>query len=105
MKLTEYVIPLGHDGRRRTYHKRLQQNIIEFVVQYELFIEGKWYPVVRYDTAHGFAHKDILTFNGTVTKYELPFTDYNVALTFAEKDLKENWLVYREKFLREVNRK
>lgn len=39
MKLTEYVTPLGYDGRRRTYHKRLQQNIIEFVVQYELFIE------------------------------------------------------------------
>jgi hypothetical protein len=46
-----------------------------------------------------------LTFNGTATKYELPFTDYNVALTFAEKDLKENWLIYRENFLKEVNRK
>jgi hypothetical protein len=29
--------------------------------------------------------------------YEL-LTDYNVALTFAEKDLKENWLIYRENF-------
>ena len=102
MKLTEYVIPLGHDGRRRTYHKRLQQNIIEFVVQYELFIEGKWYPVVRYDTAHGFAHKDIMTFGGKGIKHKLSFTDYNLALTFAEKDLKENWLRYRENFLKEV---
>jgi hypothetical protein len=105
MKTTEYVIPLGSDGRRRTYHKRLQNNIIEFVIQYELFIEDRWYPVVRYDTSHGFAHKDILTFSGDVTKYELPFADYNLALTFAEKDLKENWLRYRENFLKGVNRK
>ena len=75
------------------------------MTQYELLIKGKWFPVVRYDTAHGFAHKDVLAFNGTATKYELPFTDYNVALTFAEKDLKENWLIYRENFLKEVNRK
>lgn len=105
MKVTEYVIPLGSDGRRRTYHKRLQNNIVEFVVQYELFIEGRWYPVVRYDTAHGFAHKDIVTFSGGVTKHELPFADYNLALTFAEKDLKENWLRYRENFLKEVYKK
>ena len=102
MKITEYVTPLGNDGRRRTYHKRLQQNIIEFAVQYELFIDGKWYPVVRYDTAHGFAHKDVLTFSGEITKYKLPFSDYNLALTFAEKDLKGNWLRYRENFLKEV---
>lgn len=105
MKVTEYVIPLGQDGRRRTYHKRSQQSIIEFVVQYELFVEGKWYPVVRYDTAHGFAHKDVLTFGGKITKHELPFTDYNLALTFAEKDLKENWIMYRENFLKEVYKK
>lgn len=45
MKVTEYVIPLGQDGRR------------------------------------------------------------NLALTFAEKDLKENWIMYREKFLKEVYEK
>lgn len=105
MKVTEYVILLGYDGRRRTYHKRLQKNIVEFVVRYELFFRGKWYPLVRYDTAHGFAHKDVLTFDGKITKHKLPFTDYNLALTFAEKDLKENWQKYRENFLKEVYRK
>jgi hypothetical protein len=105
MKITEYVIPLWNDGRRRTYHKRSQNNIVEFVVQDELFIDGKWYPVVRYDTVHGFAHKDILTLSGNIAKYELPFDDYNLALTFAEKDLKENWLRYRENFLKGVYRK
>ncbi|MEW6419926.1 MAG: hypothetical protein AB1480_17730 [Nitrospirota bacterium] len=59
----------------------------------------------QYDTAHGFAHKDVLTFSGKVAKHKLPFSDYNLALTFAEKDLKENWLKYRENFLKEVYRK
>ncbi|MBI4691272.1 MAG: hypothetical protein HY754_13565 [Nitrospirae bacterium] len=44
-------------------------------------------------------------FSGDVTKYELPFAYYNLALTFAEKDLKENWQKYRENFLKEVYRK
>jgi hypothetical protein len=48
-------------------------------------IKNKWYQVVRYDTAHGFAHKDILPYKGDVRKEKLPFNDLNLALTFAEK--------------------
>ncbi len=43
-------------ARRRTRHIRDQNSIIEFVVQYEIEIKNNWYQVVRYDTAHGFAH-------------------------------------------------
>jgi len=50
----------------------------------------------------GFAHKDILTYTGNVGKESLPFDDFNLALTFAEKDLKDNWQKYRENFLKEV---
>jgi hypothetical protein len=32
----------------------------------------------------------------------LPFDDFNLALTFAEKDLKDNWQKYKENFLKEV---
>jgi hypothetical protein len=46
-----------------------------------------------------------MTFYGDITKRELPFIDYNLALTFAEKDLKENWLRYREDFLKGVYKK
>ena len=31
------------------------------VVQYEALINDKWYPVVRYDSAHGFFHRDLLS--------------------------------------------
>jgi hypothetical protein len=103
MKIVEYVTPLGLDGRRRTRHTREYNNVVIFLVQYELNIKGKWYPVVRYDTAHGFAHKDILSFKGEARKERLPFNDFNLALTFAEKDLRYNWKEYRENFLTEVN--
>ncbi|KKL81458.1 hypothetical protein LCGC14_1994540 [marine sediment metagenome] len=102
MKIVEYVTPLGLDGRRRTRHIREQNSIIEFVVQYEMEIKNKWYQVVRYDTAHGFAHKDILSYKGAIRKEKLPFNDLNLALTFAEKDLKDNWQKYRASFLKEV---
>ncbi len=102
MKIVEYVTPSGSDGRRRTRHVRIDSNIIEFVVQYEVEFKNKWYPVVRYDTAHGFAHKDTLFYKGVVKKETLPFNDLNLALTYAEKDLKDNWQKYKENFLREA---
>ena len=102
MKIVEYVTPLGIDGRRRTRHVRIGSKIIEFVVQYEIKINNEWYPIVRYDTSHGFAHKDRLSYKGDVIKEEVPFNDFNLALTFAEKDLKDNWQKYKEHFLKEV---
>jgi len=104
LKIVEYVTPLGVDGRRRTRHVRIGNKIIEFVVQYEIKINNEWYPVVRYDSSHGFAHKDRLSYKGEVIKERLPFSDFNLALTFAEKDLKDNWQKYREHFLKEVRK-
>ena len=58
-----------------------------------------WYPVVRYDTAHGYAHRDIMTIQGDINKTPLFNQDYNDALTFAENDLKSNWESYKRRFL------
>lgn len=84
-------------------HVRLRGQVIEFLVQYEIRIAGEWNPVVRYDTAHGFAHKDILHLTRKADKAALPFTDDNLALIYAENDLRKNWKKYREAFLQEVN--
>lgn len=78
----------------------MDNQVVEFVVQYEIIIQDKWYPVVRYDTTHGFAHKDKLSRDGKVRKEILPFNDFNLALTFAEKDLRDNWQKYRKRFLK-----
>lgn len=102
MTVVEYVVPLGSDGRRRVRHVRVEARVVEFMVQYEIRVGEEWYPVVRYDTAHGFAHQDILHWQRPAEKRDLPSGDYNLALSYAEDDLRRNWRVHRERFLREV---
>lgn len=94
---------MGHGGRRRARHVRVENNVVEFTVQYEICVRDEWYPVVRYDTAHGFAHRDIISYNGDVKKEEIPFDDFNLALTYAESDLRNNWSKYRAMFLKGVS--
>lgn len=72
--------------------------VIEFVVQLECAFGGDWLPTVRYDTAHGFAHRDMLhPFNPTL-KTEMPVKDFNEGLTFAIRDLTANWEKYRARY-------
>jgi hypothetical protein len=54
-------------------------------------IEGKWNPIVRYDCAHGFFHRDVLFPNGDKDKQVIEFNDLEAALSFAEQDLKDRW--------------
>jgi hypothetical protein len=98
---TEFVIRLGLHDRYRHLHIKEKGKIAFFRIQYETEINGVWYPVVRYDTAHGFAHRDLLKMKGEVLKTPLFNQDYNDALTFAESDLKSNWRFYRERFSEE----
>ena len=72
------------------------------MVQYEIFFRNKWHPVVRYDTSHGYAHKDLMYADGRKEKISLLFTDLNICLTYAENDLRANWKFYRERFLKEA---
>lgn len=102
MKVVEYVVALGTDGRRRVCHTRIGGKVTEFVVQYEIFVQRKWHPIVRYDTSHGYAHRDLLHANGRKEKTELVFKDLNICLTYAENDLRANWRKYRKQFLKEV---
>lgn len=96
---TEYVIRLSREDRYRHLHVRVKGRIVFFRIQLETLIGEKWMPVVRYDSAHGFVHRDLLDKRGHVIKTPLFNQDLNDALTFAENDLKTNWLSYRERFL------
>ena len=102
MRVVEYVVLLGNDGRRRVRHTRVGGNVTEFMVQYEIFVDGKWHEVVRYDTSHGYAHKDLIHADGRKEKVTLFFKDLNICLTYAENDLRANWKNYRDKFLKEL---
>lgn len=103
MRKTEYIIRIGPSDRYRHLHSKEGGKIVFFRLQLETKIDDKWFPVVRYDTAHGFAHRDILTIKGDVKKTPLFNQDYNDALTFAEGDLKSNWEYYKKRFLEETD--
>ena len=99
----EYVLRIGPADRYRHLHIREKGAIVFFRVQYETKIRDRWFPVVRYDTTHGYAHRDLLNIRGDVKKTPLFNQDYNDALTFAENDLKLNWFYYKKRFLEEEN--
>lgn len=65
-------------------------------------IAGKWYAILRYDTAHGQPHKDTLHPDGSETKEW--FTVYSNAevLTIGQRDIMENWPAHRAVFKREM---
>ena len=98
----EFAIRIGPNDRYRHLHIKNKGKILYFRVQYETLVSNKWCPVVRYDTAHGFAHRDLLNIRGKIEKTPLFNQDYNDALTFAENDLKFNWKQYKRRFWEEV---
>ncbi len=73
-----------------------------FVVQYEAFIKGEWHPIVRYDTAHGFPHRDLLHPTAPADKSEYPGRSSAEVLTLGQEDIKSNWQSYREQYEREM---
>lgn len=98
----DFVSLYAPDCRKRHNHSQIKGKIISFRVQLEVYYKGRWHPVIRYDTAHGYAHRDYLRAAGQIEKTPLFSLDYNEALTFAQKDLNMNWESYRHHFLEEV---
>jgi hypothetical protein len=76
-------------------------NIRKFTVQLECSFEDQeeeWVAIIRYDTAHGFAHCDVLHPYKDSSKAEMQTRNYNEALTFAVNDLATHWLEYRRRY-------
>lgn len=68
----EYLIRLGEGARKRHYHKTDKGNLLAFMVQLEVEVEdGIWKPVIRYDCAHDFAHRDRYNLKGDQDKQEI----------------------------------
>lgn len=102
IKETRFVAPYTDSCRKRHIHKRIKNKVIQFTIQLELFINGSWSPILRYDTAHSFAHQDIIHADGTTEKIALPINDYNEALNWAEKEMERTWKVHLSRFIQEA---
>ena len=99
-----YLDPERRLCRYRHYHASERKQIVEFRIQLEILVNGEWIPVVRYDTAHGQPHRDILHPNGEQTKDW--FEGYSMAevLTIGKNDIMENWPAYRDRFMKEMKK-
>jgi hypothetical protein len=55
----------SREDRMRCVFETRQGEVVDIqVAQYETLLHGKWVPVVRYDTAHGFFHRDVYLLAG-----------------------------------------
>lgn len=106
MREIEYLVYLSSEmeDRLRVSAQKEKGEIMEFVVQYEALISSHWNPIVRYDTAHGFAHRDRIWPSGQLEKQPLFFDNYNMAFTYATLDLKANWINYRKAYEQEMKK-
>ena len=92
------ILPDGATIRVRLYKER--GRILYFVVQLEAYLDDDWTPISRYDTAHGFVHRDDLRPEGGQIKSPLmSFRDYEEALNYAVTDLRSNSQFYLERYL------
>jgi hypothetical protein len=94
-----FKIELSSGAEIHVYFETANGLIVDFVVKLILKIGQEFYEVIRFDSAHGFPHKDILAPDGSIKRkvwYEL--FDNNQALDLAVRDLKDNYEIYIERF-------
>ena len=68
------------------------------VIQYEAYLGGQWRAIVRFDEAHGFFHRDVLSPSGEQEKIVEPAEDKGLALTQAIEDIRRYWRSYRKTY-------
>jgi len=98
-KTVEYVVVLDEGIRKRHRHEIERKQVASFVVQLEVLTGPNWSPVVRYDCAHGFCHRDAYNRRGRQTKSAVAL-GFTHALTFADWDINEHWETYCDRFMK-----
>lgn len=98
-RIIDYVVVLEDGVRKRHYHESDRGNVVCYAVQLEVRIEGIWTVVVRYDCSHGFSHIDRYDRKRVQTKTILNLS-FESALTLGDWDIGENWMTYKQGFLK-----
>lgn len=98
MRTVQYRNQLDQVTYLRVQFELDNGRVQKFTVQLECLIVKQWTPVVRYDTANGFAHMDILHPFNPAQKMQVNVRDYNDALTLAMDDLTKNHIMYRRRY-------
>lgn len=104
MKQRAFIRYFDMENRARVSFQIDRGKIRRFVVQYETFRDAAWRPIIRYDTAHGFAHADLFHPKGKPTKTPLPKVGFNEAFTLAQEDINRNWERYLTRYRQEEHK-
>lgn len=104
MPLKEDVFEYPLDGQLRHFLRvcrRFGKNGVEDFVVIYFFVEGdERVPLVTFDLAHGFAHRDLrfLPLGDKRRKRGLPQKPLKELLEFAIADIHMNWMNYFRKY-------
>ena len=99
-KTVEFAVIFDDGVRKRHYHETEKGKVTYFAVQLEIRIKkGEWKVAVRYDCSHGFSHMDKYDIKGNKMKKEINLS-FESALTYGEWDINENWLKYKQEFVK-----
>ncbi|GJQ34956.1 MAG: hypothetical protein JETCAE01_09660 [Anaerolineaceae bacterium] len=100
MRTVEFRRLLDDENALRVRFETERGQILRFVIQLEcLFSEdGEWTPIVRYDTAHGYAHRDVMHPSQKEEKTEMSVQDYNEAFNIAMDDIVKKRYEYRRRY-------
>ena len=100
---TGYEAQLGEPGDMLRVRIRAERGrVTRYSVQWEAWIDGRAYPVMRYDTAHGVPHRDRLDWEGRVIskRWDDPDADLGRTLNKAIAEVRANWPAFRREFIR-----
>lgn len=99
----EWIHELAPEQARvRCRYKRHARRILAYTVQLEIYNQGIWQPVVRFDNAHGFCHRDDLHPDGSQDKVAVFVGEANETFTQAIDEVQSHWESHRNRFLREI---
>ena len=99
MRLVAFNYIFDGDNILRVRFELDRGQVLSFVAQLEcIFGDSGWTPVIRYGTAHGFAHRDTMRPNEETEKTEIKVRSHKEGLNYAIDDIKANWQAYRWRY-------
>jgi hypothetical protein len=99
MSQKSFITYLNDDLHVTVEFERIQGELVSFVVRLMLNIETESICIVRYDTAHGCPHRDMLNASGRlIEKHWLLGFSFSEALNYAIQDFKKNHETYFSQF-------
>ena len=98
--LTTYTLPLSDEDKLFVRFCLKKGKIAEFVLQYYTKTPKGWRTVIRYDTSHGYAHKDVYAYSkrGKI-RHEAMGDEFSSIFTAALEDIKTHWKELKENYM------